>query len=234
MNHNSGWHGGRQLSNLRPFRDFNCQRLSYLLGAIVVLTGCTNPVRNSDNLPPPSSPSPTPLSSDATSGAGSGISSPVPTDSAETPSPAASLPNKSERLRSLESQLRDTVAKSIGVPVDSVECPTEAALNAGDRVNCRLSADGQSFGVAVELQGDGSQFQWNTVGLLVLPKLEAFIQTRLKEKSGIEATATCGKKIRVARPGETFDCQVKDTQGRSRSVQVTVKDEQGGVDIKLL
>lgn len=233
----------QQLSSLRYFNGSNGSK-SWKIGcllvliSIVTLTGCTNQAQNPASTIP-SNPSPTPLASSPSLD----VPSPVATDSAATPSASPSLSNKSEGIRNLESQLKDAVAKSIGVPVDTVECPAQAELKAGDspegelrsnRIDCQLSANGQSFVVAVELQGDGSQFQWSTKGLLVLSKLEAFIQSRLQEKSGVEVTAACGDKIRAANPGDTFDCQVKDTQGRSRSVQVTVKDEQGGVDIKLL
>jgi hypothetical protein len=172
---------------------------------------------------------------------GSPVASPVPSPTNTTPnptpvgSPSPTAANKPETIRNLETRLRTVVAETIQVAVESVDCPaTTQEIKAGVRVDCKLAADGQSFPVTVEWTDATGQFRWNTKGLLQLAKLEQFLQQELKTKNAIEVSADCTGEIRVAQPGETFECKVTDAQSKSRSVQVTVKDEQGNVDIKLL
>jgi hypothetical protein len=140
---------------------------------------------------------------------------------------------KSEATRSLESRLRTVVAEAIQLAVESVDCPAETEAKAGNRFDCQMVVDGQTFTVVVERTDAEGQFRWNTKGLLQLAKLEQFLQQELKEKRALEVKAQCEGEVRVAQPNETFECQVTDVQGNSRPVQVTVKDEQGKVDIQI-
>lgn len=158
---------------------------------------------------------------------------PSPTATA-TVSPVASpsVPAKSEATKDLESRLSKAFAESTKVPLDSVDCPAQFEVKAGNRFNCQATSAGQSFAIAVELTNPDGQFQWNTKELLVLSKLEQFIQTRIRDKGGPDVTANCGGKLRVAQPGDTFECKVTGAQGQARSVQIKVKDDQGGVDVR--
>jgi hypothetical protein len=169
------------------------------------------------------------------------VVSPVPSPITATPSPtpagspSPTATNKPEAIRNLENRLQTVVAETIQVVVEAVDCPAEIQeIKPGVRFDCKLVADRQSFPVTVEWTDATGQFRWNTKGLLQLAKLEQFLQQELKRKSAIEVNANCAGEIRIAQPKETFECQVTDAQGKSRSVQVTVKDEQGNVDIKLL
>jgi len=179
----------------------------------VVLAGCTNqPQANSGN----ASPSPSV----------SIVASP-----AVTPSPVAT--SKSQATKDLESRLSKAFTAATKVSIDSVDCPLQFDVKAGNRFNCQALSDGQSFTLVVELTNPDGQFKWNTQGLLVLPKLEQYIQDQVRAKGGPDVTASCGGKIRVAQPGDTFDCKVVGAQAQARSAQVKVKDTQGSVDISL-
>ncbi len=148
-----------------------------------------------------------------------------------TPSPIAT--SKSQATKDLESRLSKAFTEATKVPMNAVDCPAQFDVKTGNRFNCQATSDGQSFTLVVELTNPEGQFQWKTQGLLVLPKLEQFIQNRIRAKGGPDVTADCGGKIRVAQPGDTFDCKVAGAQVQPRSAQVRVKDEQGGVDISL-
>jgi len=148
-----------------------------------------------------------------------------------TPSPTAT--SKSQAAKDLESRLSKAFTDATKVPINSVDCPAQFDVKTGNRFNCQATSDGQSFTLVVELTNPEGQFQWNTQGLLVLPKLEQFIQNRIRAKGGPDVRADCGGKIRVAQPGDTFECKVVGAQVQPRSAQVRVKDEQGGVDISL-
>jgi hypothetical protein len=163
--------------------------------------------------PSPESPSPTPT--------------PTLTASPESPT------TKSDATKALETKLRFQLADTTKLPIQSITCPVEATVRAGDRFDCQAVSDGQPFPVNVERTNETGQFKWNTKGLLLLSKLEQFIQQRVKQQSGIAVTANCGGKIRLAKPGDKFDCNVTDTKGQSRSAKITVKDDQESVDVTL-
>ncbi|PSB28038.1 DUF4333 domain-containing protein [Stenomitos frigidus] len=195
-----------------PLRVSSSQRwvsLTVVLSTITLLASCTNqPQATNGNVSPSPSASP-----------------------ALTPSPAAT--SKSPATKDLESRLSKAFTDTTKVPLDSVDCPVQFDVKAGNRFNCQATSEGQNFAIAVELTNPDGQFQWNTKSLLVLSKLEQFIQTRIRDKGGPDVTANCGGKIRVAQPGDTFECKVTGAQAQSRSAQVKVKDEQGSVDISL-
>jgi hypothetical protein len=190
-----------------------------LLCLVALGAGCT---------PSPGTQSPTPT--------------PTPSAASQTPLPPPPTPvalqssppsNKPEITRQIESKLTELVSGNIGVPLESIDCPAKTERKPGDRFDCRLSAQGQSFLVGIELTDAAGKFKWNTQGLLVLSKLEAFIQQRLKEKDQVEVKANCGGKIRVTKPNEEFQCQITDVQGQARTIKISVKDDQGNVDVLL-
>jgi len=181
--------------------------------SIVLLAGCT--------------------SQPQTSGENSVLNSPASIVASPTITPSPTAASKSQATKDLESRLSKAFTDVTKVPVNSVDCPAQFDVKAGNRFNCQATSDGQAFTLVVELTNPDGQFQWNTQGLLVLPKLEQFIQNRIRAKGGPDVTADCGGKIRVAQPGDTFECKVEGTQVQPRSAQVKVKDEQGGVDISL-
>jgi hypothetical protein len=69
--------------------------------------------------------------------------------------------------------------------------------------------------------------------LLNLSKIEEKLQATLKEKAGTDVTADCGGKLRAAKTGDTFTCQLKNKEGQTRNVQITVKNEKGELNVKL-
>lgn len=180
--------------------------------SMIVLSGCTNqPQASSGASPSPSA---------------SIVASP-------TIAPSPTLTSKSQATKDLESRLSKAFTDATKVPIDAVDCPAQFDVKAGNRFNCQAASAGQPFTLVVELTNPDGQFQWNTQGLLVLPKLEQFIQNRIRAKGGPDVTANCGGKIRVAKPGDTFECKIVGAQAQTRSAQVKVKDAQGGVDISL-
>ncbi|XGW00418.1 MAG: DUF4333 domain-containing protein [Leptolyngbya sp. BL-A-14] len=184
--------------------------IAITLSSLTLFAGCTRPQTVADN----GSPSPT-------------------ATAAVSPTASPSVIAKSEATKDLEGRLSKAFTASTKVPLDSVDCPVQFEVKAGNRFNCQATSEGQSFTIAVELTNPDGQFEWNTKKLLVLPKLEQYIQSRIRDKGGPDVTANCGGKLRVAKPGDIFECKVTSSQGQARSAQIKVKDEQGGVDISL-
>ncbi len=178
-----------------------------LLVGLVVLGGCQlNPSPGDRSVSPAASPpsSPSPIASGA----------PTPT-------------------RKVETQLESLLSNALEVSPLEVICPEIETVKVGDRIECRGTAAAQTFPIEVEFTSKAGAFTWKTKNLLILSKLEKFIQVTVKERSEVNVTADCGDKIRIAKLGDTFECKVSDAQGRSRSAKVVVKDTQGQVDVTL-
>jgi len=160
------------------------------------------------------------------------VVSPVPSIS---PSPTVTAtPNpKPELTQSVERQLSSLLTDALTVKPTSIQCPDKEKAQPGDRTQCQVSVDAQTFPVEIEFTSSAGAFKWQTKDLLILSKLETFIQNKVKERSEVNVTVNCGGAIRVTQAGETFECGVSDPQGKSRPVKVTVKDSQGRVDVTL-
>lgn len=196
-----------------------------------LLTSCTNPIPIAET-PGSPSPSPSPSPTDTPGPSPAPVSSePSPLTSMSPTPPVSETPAATQMI---ETKLSSLVGAATGLSVQSVSCPTDMAVKAGNQFDCQAIAEGESFAIAVTLINEiGPEFTWTTKGLLQMTKLEQFIQDRIKAKSGALVTVNCGRKTRNANPNDTFVCQITDTQGKSRDAKVTVKDTQGNVDIAI-
>ncbi|NJP09602.1 MAG: DUF4333 domain-containing protein [Leptolyngbyaceae cyanobacterium RU_5_1] len=118
--------------------------------------------------------------------------------------------------------------------MQSVDCPITIEQKPGKTYECQVTSDVGAFTVVVEPTGTGEQFRWGTKGLLLLSKLDEFIQRSAQSQGVGKVTVDCGGKVRPAKPGDTFECKVTDAKGRLRSTKVTVRDELGNVYISPL
>lgn len=158
--------------------------------------------------------------------------SPLPSPSLK-PSP----PAKSNAVITFEKRLRGELIKTAGITVQTVNCPTQVVNVETQPFTCIATAEGKTFNVAINPKADTKQakneLRWNTQGLLVLPKLEKTIQQGIQQQFRLDVKTSCGGKVRVAKPGETFQCQVTDSRGQTKPVTVRVDDEQGNVTWRL-
>lgn len=132
-----------------------------------------------------------------------------------------------------EETLREFYTKQIGVPIESVKCPNNVSFKTGSTFECQATAQGVKFGIEVKIKNDQGGFTTSSKGLLSLAKLETLLQQTIKEKAKVDVTADCGGKIRVAKPGESFTCDIKNDKGQVRKATITVKDEKGNISIKI-
>lgn len=85
------------------------------------------------------------------------------------------------------------------------------------------------------MQNNEGRFNTNIKGqLLNLSKIEELLQKTIKERANDDVTADCGGKIRSVKTGDSFTCQIKNQKGQTRKVQITVKDDKGQINVKLL
>lgn len=199
----------------RPFRKY-WQLIGISLGVLALLTSCTEPPTS----PTATSPSPT--------------SSIVPTNPTQsTPVATPSLAAKPEPVQKTEEKLRQEFAKTKDFTVQAINCPANLTFQAGKNYECQVASDAGIFTVVLQMTDAKGDFRWNTKGLLLLSKLEQYIQQTIKQRGAGDVRVDCGGKARVAKPGEAFQCKVTNLQGQTRSAKVTVKDEQGGVFLAL-
>jgi Domain of unknown function (DUF4333) len=235
-------HGNIYHSNIHhsSFERQNCP--CWAIGLLIILAGCTN---SPDLATPPPSPSlsPNPTVSPSTAFSPpplpSPTSSPNPTaspspTSAPSPTSTASSTNKSAEVKTIETKLGELVAKEANISIQAIACPANLEQKAGTTYDCQVASDAGTFLVAVEPTGQSGQFRWSTKGLLLLGKLDQFLQQNAQTPDGGKVSVDCGGKIRPAKPGETFACKVTDSKGKTRTTKVTVKDDQGNVDISPL
>jgi hypothetical protein len=204
-----------QSSPACPFRP-RWQQLGIGLGAIALLTSCTEP----PTTPTATAPSPT-----------ASITTPNPTPS--TPIATPSLAAKPAPVQKTEAKLRQEFAKTKDFTVQAINCPANLTFQAGKSYDCQVTSDAGIFTVVLQMTNAKGDFRWNTKGLLLLSKLEQYIQQTVKQQGAGDVRVDCGGKARVAKPGDAFQCKVTNAQGQTRSATVTVKDEQGGVFLAL-
>ena len=206
------------------------------LGSTAVLAGC--------NKTPTDSNSPATSTPPATSGTSTSPTASNPTTTSNSPaasnptttsnSPAASNPTTGSNITKAEAALKNIYTQQIGVPIESVTCPENANFKAGSTFECEAKAQGVNFGIQVKMENEQGKFNTNIKGLLLnLSKIEDKLQATLKEKAGTDVTADCGGKLRAAKTGDTFTCQLKNKEGQTRNVQITVKNEKGELNVKL-
>ncbi len=220
--------------------------LSLVLAAssTAVLAGCNQntPVAESPViLTTPLATSPTPLSpSPATTPsplAASPSPSPSPTSASPSPSPVPTTPgavaNNPKMVEQAEQALKTLYTQQIGAPVESVNCPDNIKFQAGNAFECQATAQKVKFTIQVKMENDQGRFDSQTKGILILPRIEELLEKTVKEKAKIDVNADCGGKLRAAKAGETFTCEIKDNQGQSRKAEITVKDETGNINVKI-
>ena len=218
----------------------NSRKIGWIVVACAIaLTGC-----NAEQPTPIPTESPVVQSPDPTS---TGLlPNPSPTETAPsispdpslTPSPSPTV-EKSESVKAVETNLAGLVGKAGNLTIQSVNCPAtlsapsqpETAATAPKTFDCQINSDAGAFTVVVEPTSDPQKFRWGTKGMLLLTKLNEFIQKSAESKDLGKVAVDCGGKIRPAKVGETFDCKVTDTKGTLRTVKVTVRDEAGNVFI---
>lgn len=200
------------------------------IGTISLLTACTADPPTSDSSPtspPPSSPpipSPSPTVTPS-------VTPSVTASPSSTPSPTGA---KSAATQQTEEKLRKTLTEAESLVVQSVTCPSSIEFQVGKTYDCQVASSVGSFTVAIDIKDQKGDFKWATKGLLVLSKLEEYIQKSTNEKGGGDVQVTCDGKVRLAKPGDEFQCKVTDAKGQSRIAKVTVQDEQGNVFFTLL
>lgn len=222
------------------------------IGSSAVLAGCGGDKTSTNETPPapslspsvesspalstsPSTGSSSGLSTSPSTGNSSGLSTSPSAATSPTPATAPATPSTtgSSNVRKVETALKRLYGEKVGVPIESVNCPDNANLKAGGAFECKATAQGLNFGIQINMENNEGKFESKTKGLLILTKIEDLLQKAFKEKAKTDVTADCGGKLRAVKTGDTFTCKVTNKEGQTRNATVTVKDEQGQINVKL-
>lgn len=149
--------------------------------------------------------------------------SPSPATTASSPTAPGSNQSK------VQESLKGFFAKQTGVPIRSITCPATVQPIAGNAFECQVAAENINFPIQVQVRNNQGDYRIEAKGLLVLAQLEQQIQTTVKEKTGVTIKANCGTRLRMTKPGETFQCQATSDQGQTKAVVVTVEDDKGSI-----
>lgn len=240
-------------TNFVPRKSMNLGQVKGLIfvvlltvGSSAVLAGCKKDTPTAENSPavtdspvaantPTTEKSPTAINSPVGANIPTTEKSPTAIDSpVAVTSPSTSNTTQAEKVAKAEATLKSLYTEKIGVPIDSVNCPDKANFKAGGTFECQATAQGTKFGIQVKVRNNEGGFESNVQGrLLNLSKLEELLKTSFKEKAKVDVTADCGGKIRVAKVGDSFTCEVKNNKGETRKATITVKDEQGNINVKI-
>lgn len=131
--------------------------------------------------------------------------------------------------------ISDGIASQLGLADAVVTCPQEAPpAKAGESFECEAKPkEGGLLVLKVTQKDDKGDVTWELArieGMVNLKAAEESITTGLKGQ-GVDATVTCveegGTSLRAATVGETFNCHAETADGSSRTVVLTMKDNDG-------
>ncbi|MBW4622229.1 MAG: DUF4333 domain-containing protein [Cyanosarcina radialis HA8281-LM2] len=137
-------------------------------------------------------------------------------------------------LNDAQGKIKDELSKQLATDVKSVTCSGKVEVKAGQTFNCQAESDIGTIPVEAKLEDDKGRFSWKAKNVLDLSLIEQQIQQGIKQQLQVDVKADCGGKLKVAKAGDKFECQVQDDGDAKRSVEVTVNDDQGNVNWKLI
>lgn len=143
------------------------------------------------------------------------------------PTPQAVASNKAELTQKLETGLQGELSKQLGgIPIQAINCPNLEKIEAGKVFDCEATIAEGKFPVTVTLTNAEGGVQLKTKQLVVLSKVETWLQQGIKEKSGLDYKAKCnGKIVLIQQSAQTVTCTLTDTNGQSKTATVTIQDE---------
>lgn len=113
-------------------------------------------------------------------------------------------------------------AERFGVAVQSVQCPTSAAVRRGVTFECAVLADdGTPVDVTATFVDNGGEFSWEPA--------ESPIDTAALESDAAASLSASGERVTVKCPslvfatsGRTFTCEATDERGGRATIDATV------------
>ena len=115
--------------------------------------------------------------------------------------------------------------------VTDVSCP-EYVNKDLDTVFCTLQVAGKEISVSVTGPDVTNSFIINPrIKIIKATQLGQKVKKRLDDDLGVENKIECTPEIRVAQPGELFECEIIDQNGGVHHLQIKIIDFHGSFEI---
>jgi hypothetical protein len=110
-------------------------------------------------------------------------------------------------------------------------CPSSVKIAKGATFECtaRFSPSAEAKVVIEQNDDEGNVTVKAITGILISKRLEAQIAEGVGKEANVHVEVSCGDRVRAAKAGDTFQCDVKDAAGQTAKVNVSVKDAAGNV-----
>lgn len=182
------------------------------------LSSCSgdSPAASNSASPAPVAPAPTAPTQPASPAA-----TPVP-----SPTSTAPATSKANLTQMMESGLQGELSKQLeNIPVQAISCPNVEKIEPGKGFECWATIAEGTFPISVTITNAEGGVQLKTKQLVVLSKVEAWLQQGIKEKSDIAYQADCPGKVLLVTSEQTVTCKLTDPNGGTKTATVTIKDE---------
>ncbi|WP_235109985.1 DUF4333 domain-containing protein [Acaryochloris sp. 'Moss Beach'] len=122
------------------------------------------------------------------------------------------------------------------IAVHSVKCPQDIESKVGKKFVCDIYAlEGNILKTQVTLKDDQGDISWSVqTGLVNLGVIEENIEKTFQDERLSKVKASCDGKFKIARQGDTFECDVQEGNDDQGKVMVKVTDKQGKVNFQFL
>ena len=115
--------------------------------------------------------------------------------------------------------------------ISEVRCPEKISKDL-DIISCVLTVEGKTVTVSVMGPDVTGSFVVNPrLKMVSSDELAQKIKERLDDDLNIENSIKCSPEIRVAHPGEIFECEIIDPQGGTHYLDAEIVDYLGGFEI---
>lgn len=134
-----------------------------------------------------------------------------------------------------EGTVADGITEQTGTGIQSVDCPDEVAMEAGNVFECSVTDEHGKTGAVQVTQGEDGDTRWKLAGgiSINIARLEESIGEGLAAQLGATiASVECPDDI-VMETGNDFECSVTDDEGGTGVVTVTQHDDAGNITWKL-
>jgi hypothetical protein len=134
-----------------------------------------------------------------------------------------------------EGRIADGITEQTGTGIQSVECPDEVAMEAGNDFECSVTDEHGKTGAVRVTQGEDGDTRWKLAGgiSINITRLEETLGDGLAAQLGVAiASVECPDEV-VIKAGNDFECTAIDGQGDTGVVTVTQDDDEGNITWKL-
>jgi hypothetical protein len=139
---------------------------------------------------------------------------------------------KTEPTKAIESAIAQNLFLQTNIPINAVNCPNQATLEAGSTFDCQVAIAGGTFLTTVTMK-PAERFSLKTKQLIVLSRVEDLLEQAIKDGKQFEVKVDCGTAVKFFQaPGERFDCKLTEKAGKTGTATFTITDLEGNVDVK--